>query len=413
MVTRCSFAPALALGLMTGYASGCGHVERPRAEPAVPLGRGLVSVGPSWSCGQLGHGYFECWKPSWSGGPAQSPGSLSWKLARSAEMIAGADRVCVGDPVGNVRCSEDIDLSDTWHFDLAGHWVCASLRCGGVVCSDGNQTHRVDGLAGQVDQVFVRADGQAIALKGDRVFAWTLDRASLDPPQARRLLGLDSWQAYVAIRTCSAGPLGRCANIHSRSLAGLRELHDVALGPAFGCGLDDSGRVACAYFGSEDVTVYVSRFFAGVADPVERGVVYSMGDFVAESVDVATSHACARSAAGEVRCWGGGQGCHTRSSLTCGELRIEPRYIGVDLRVDASDVARGEARRYVIPWETGSNPDAEIHLDLESEHFERLARGEWIGVEARVVWTGDGEARIDERTLRYTLSCRHDSPVCR
>lgn len=409
MVSLRSLVSALALALAACHATSQRPVERPRAETAVPLGRGLVSVGPSWVCGQLTHRYFACWGAIADALPW--PNELDFDDA--AEVMAGANRMCVGDLRGNVRCNDDFQVSDTWHFDLDGRWFCASLRCGGVTCSDGVQTHSVAGLTGYVDQVFVRGDGKAIAMIGDRVYGWELEHESDRPPRASPLHGLDSWQAYVAIRTCTSGPLERCANIHSRSLDGLRELHDVALGTRFGCGLDESGRVACAYFGTEDASVLASNFFAGVVDEVERGVVYSMGDFVAESVDVTTTHACARSAAGEVRCWTGDDGCHIHSAQTCGEVTVEPYYIGVDLRVDPRDVARGEARRYVTPWESGTKPDAEVRLELAPEQFEQLAGGERIVVEAQLVWMLDGGEWVDTRTLRYSLRCRHSNPICR
>lgn len=325
----------------------------------------------SSSGGNLGDGELSCW--GWrEGGRA----AMSLRSARVGlpglpmDLLVGAEHICLGDPNGNVACDEGrITLAGVWHFDVGGPWICAAMKHGGVTCVRDAQVHVIADLEAHVDEVFVRADGTGLAIVDDQVYTWQFAPERSEPaPPADLVRGLDPWAAYVAIQTCASGPLEDCATLESPSVAALRTLDEVARGPNFGCGIDASGGVACAWFRSEGQT---SLAAASSARSIEPGELIAIGEFRAKALAVAETHACALDEHDMLHCWGNNDYCQTDEPIACGAVGVEPHYPGVDLQIPGESVLDGETATFVATVDERS----EVRLTLTSLQLGRPRRG--------------------------------------
>jgi hypothetical protein len=312
--------PVLALGLV-----GCVpliHRWQPRdAEPTWRRTPGFVSVGASWSCVRRPDGDVECWGQT--GYPDFRQPSFESLEHAPRELVAASERACVGDVDDNLVCAHrhygETRILDVWHYDVRGPWVCAAARCGGVRCGEGYGQMRVLDLDEYVDEVYVREDGVGVAVVHDRVYSWDSNEREI---RAKRERALDPWTAYVTIRTCLDVPIDACLARPLPPVDAMQALHNVDLERSFGCGLDDGGRVHCAWYGPPDQREIAAQFLGIDASAVERGRLVTIGDVRASFVDVGDAHACALDEHGHLHCWGRNDACQAETSADVTCLRV-------------------------------------------------------------------------------------------
>jgi alpha-tubulin suppressor-like RCC1 family protein len=288
-----------------------------------------VAVGTSSSCALRGDGHVECW-------------------GQSANGFLGIGDAGLGLQVPPTKVPGLVDATQLATSD--GETTCALRSSGNVVCWGMGYGGSL-GDPGDGGSEIALAPVE-VANLGDAIQISVGGRGSC---AARQNGGVTCWGPFA-----TTGDGG--TSLSPVAIAGLATATQVAVGAVHACALLTGGAVACWGLNGEGET---GQIFDGNSDSVVPTPTVVAGLPGVVQIGASYDHTCARTAGGEVFCWGGDYasdlGSPDAGAYSAVPLRVAGLSSAVDLAVGSLFDCARTAGGQVLCW--GDNAYGELGVD--------------------------------------------------